>query len=148
MKPAQEHPGIELIVHEGGSRDLQRQLSEGALDFALVVDARFNAGGHVSGLVLEKLARRRLGWDVPRRGAPISYPDEAPAGPLVLLTNRKHLALQDLLAETVVVQEELDPISAARLAMATYWIEVGQAAGLELIVIERPSYESSRTSSS
>jgi len=38
--------------------------------------------------------------------------------PLVLLTNRKHLALQDLLAETVVVQEELDPISAARLAMA------------------------------
>lgn len=54
---------------------------------ALVVDARFNAGGHVSGLVLEKLARRRLGWDVPRRGAPNSYPDEAPAGPLVLLTN-------------------------------------------------------------
>jgi DNA-binding transcriptional LysR family regulator len=36
----QEHPAIELIVHEGGSRDLQRQLSEGALDFALVVDAR------------------------------------------------------------------------------------------------------------
>jgi DNA-binding transcriptional LysR family regulator len=36
----QEHPDIELVVHEGGSRDLQRQLSEGALDFALVVDAR------------------------------------------------------------------------------------------------------------
>jgi DNA-binding transcriptional LysR family regulator len=36
----QEHPGIELIVHEGGSRDLQQQLSEGAMDFALVVDAR------------------------------------------------------------------------------------------------------------
>jgi tricorn protease len=54
---------------------------------ALVVDARYNAGGHVSGLMLEKLARRRLGWDVPRRGAPVSYPDEAPAGPLVLLTN-------------------------------------------------------------
>jgi DNA-binding transcriptional LysR family regulator len=35
-----DHPAIELIVHEGGSRDLQRQLSEGALDFALVVDAR------------------------------------------------------------------------------------------------------------
>jgi DNA-binding transcriptional LysR family regulator len=35
-----EHPAIELIVHEGGSRDLQRQLAEGALDFALVVDAR------------------------------------------------------------------------------------------------------------
>ncbi|HXW80389.1 MAG TPA: PDZ domain-containing protein [Acidimicrobiales bacterium] len=54
---------------------------------ALVVDARFNGGGHTSGLVLEKLARRRIGWEMPRRGAPITYPDEAPRGPLVLLTN-------------------------------------------------------------
>jgi DNA-binding transcriptional LysR family regulator len=36
----QDHPAIELIVHESGSRDLQRELTEGALDFALVVDAR------------------------------------------------------------------------------------------------------------
>lgn len=34
------HPGIELVVHEGGSRDLQRRLIEGALDLALVIDAR------------------------------------------------------------------------------------------------------------
>ena len=54
---------------------------------ALVIDARFNEGGHVSGLVLEKLARRRIGWDVPRRGAPVPYPEEAPVGPLVLVTN-------------------------------------------------------------
>jgi tricorn protease len=54
---------------------------------ALIVDVRFNGGGHVSGLVLEKLARRRLGWDVPRRGAPISYPEETPRGPLVAITN-------------------------------------------------------------
>lgn len=54
---------------------------------ALLVDVRFNGGGHVSGLVLEKLARRRIGWDVPRRGAPVPYPEEAPLGPLVLLTN-------------------------------------------------------------
>ena len=54
---------------------------------ALVVDVRFNGGGHVSGLILEKLARRRIGWDVPRRGAPVSYPEEAPAGPIVAITN-------------------------------------------------------------
>jgi tricorn protease len=54
---------------------------------ALVVDARFNGGGHTSGLVLEKLARRRIAWELPRRGAPIPYPDEAPRGPLVLVTN-------------------------------------------------------------
>lgn len=53
----------------------------------LVVDVRFNGGGHVSGLILEKLARRRIGWDVPRRGAPLPYPEEAPAGPLVCVTN-------------------------------------------------------------
>jgi DNA-binding transcriptional LysR family regulator len=35
-----DHPGIEMVVHEGGSRDLQRELAEGALDLALVVDAR------------------------------------------------------------------------------------------------------------
>ena len=54
---------------------------------ALVVDVRFNGGGHVSGLILEKLARRRIGWDVPRRGAPVSYPEDAPAGPMVAITN-------------------------------------------------------------
>lgn len=37
-----EHPGIELLVHEGGSRDLQTLLSEGALDLALVIDARLS----------------------------------------------------------------------------------------------------------
>lgn len=36
----QDHPGIELAIQEGGSRDLQRGLAEGALDFALVVDTR------------------------------------------------------------------------------------------------------------
>jgi DNA-binding transcriptional LysR family regulator len=34
------HPGIEMVVQEGGSRDLQRDLGEGTLDLALVVDAR------------------------------------------------------------------------------------------------------------
>ncbi|MGF7235745.1 MAG: LysR family transcriptional regulator [Frankia sp.] len=36
------HPGIDMVVHEGGSRDLQRDLAEGALDLALVVDARLD----------------------------------------------------------------------------------------------------------
>jgi DNA-binding transcriptional LysR family regulator len=34
------HPGVDIVVHESGSRDLQRDLAEGALDLALVVDAR------------------------------------------------------------------------------------------------------------
>jgi tricorn protease len=54
---------------------------------ALLVDVRYNGGGHVSGLLLEKLARRRLGYDFPRWGVPEPYPQESPRGPLVALTN-------------------------------------------------------------
>jgi tricorn protease len=54
---------------------------------ALVVDVRFNRGGHVSAMLLERLARRRLGYDFPRWGVPTPYPEEAPRGPLVAVTN-------------------------------------------------------------
>ena len=54
---------------------------------ALVIDVRFNGGGHVSQLLLEKLARRRLGYDIQRWGRPSPYPGDSPAGPLVALTN-------------------------------------------------------------
>jgi tricorn protease len=55
----------------------------------LVVDVRYNGGGNVSALLLEKLARRRLGFDVQRWGQPIPYPQDSPAGPLVALTNEQ-----------------------------------------------------------
>ena len=54
---------------------------------ALIVDVRFNGGGHVSGLLLQKLARRRLGYDFPRWGTPVPYPEESPRGPIVAITN-------------------------------------------------------------
>lgn len=54
---------------------------------ALLVDVRYNGGGHVSPLLLEKLARRRIGYDFPRWGQPVPYPEESPRGPLVALTN-------------------------------------------------------------
>ncbi len=54
----------------------------------LVVDVRFNGGGHVSALILEKLARRRLGYDTSRWGqVPVPYPPESVLGPMVALTN-------------------------------------------------------------
>jgi tricorn protease len=56
---------------------------------AMIVDVRFNGGGHVSGLLLQKLARRRMGYDFPRWGAPEPYPAESPSGPLVALTNEQ-----------------------------------------------------------
>ena len=54
---------------------------------ALIVDVRYNRGGHVSQLLLEKVARRRLGYAHSRWTRPGTYPEEAVAGPVVTLTN-------------------------------------------------------------
>jgi tricorn protease len=54
---------------------------------ALIVDVRYNGGGHVSPLILEKLGRRRLGYDFARWTAPEPYFPESPRGPLVAITN-------------------------------------------------------------
>lgn len=53
----------------------------------LIIDVRFNGGGHVSQLLLEKLARRRLGYDVSRWKEPLPYPAESVMGPLAAITN-------------------------------------------------------------
>ncbi len=54
---------------------------------ALLIDVRWNGGGNVSGLLLEKLARKRLGYDFSRWGQPEPYPAESPRGPMVALTD-------------------------------------------------------------
>jgi len=54
---------------------------------ALIVDVRYNRGGHVSQLLLEKIARKRIGYNLSRWSTPQSYPEEAVAGPVVALTN-------------------------------------------------------------
>ncbi|MGL4824720.1 MAG: S41 family peptidase [Alphaproteobacteria bacterium] len=53
----------------------------------LIVDVRFNRGGVISGLLLEKLARKRLGFDQTRWIGKVFYPLESPAGPMVALCN-------------------------------------------------------------
>jgi tricorn protease len=55
----------------------------------LIVDVRYNGGGHVSQLLLEKLARRHIGYDVPRWGQPVPYPVESVTGPMVALSNEQ-----------------------------------------------------------
>jgi tricorn protease len=54
----------------------------------LIVDVRFNAGGFVSQMIIEKLARDRVGYVVTRWSSVArSYPSDSPAGPLVCITN-------------------------------------------------------------
>jgi tricorn protease len=54
---------------------------------ALVIDVRYNGGGHVSQLLLEKLARKRIAFCQSRWLGVFPYPDASPAGPLVAVTN-------------------------------------------------------------
>ena len=54
----------------------------------LVVDVRFNGGGHVSSLILQKLALKRFGLDKTRwHEANLCYPANAPKGCMVGLCN-------------------------------------------------------------
>ncbi|MBF0500055.1 MAG: PDZ domain-containing protein [Candidatus Riflebacteria bacterium] len=54
----------------------------------LIVDVRFNGGGHVSQLILEKLARRRIAYTQSRWFGVEPYPGDSVAGPIVALTNQ------------------------------------------------------------
>jgi tricorn protease len=64
-------------------RDLRAEMGRDAL----VVDVRGNRGGHTSQLIVEKLARRIIGWASPRWLRPYSYPQEAPRGPIVAIAD-------------------------------------------------------------
>jgi tricorn protease len=64
-------------------RDMRTELSREGLVF----DLRGNGGGHTSQLVIEKLNRKVIGWELSRRSEPMSYPSDAPRGPMVAITD-------------------------------------------------------------
>jgi len=70
-----------------GWAQLHRDLSRETARDGLVLDVRGNSGGHTSQLVVEKLARRVIGWDAPRHRQPTTYPADAPRGPVVALAD-------------------------------------------------------------
>lgn len=63
------------LLEQGGERE------------GLIVDVRFNGGGNVSGLLLEKLARRPLAHIEHRYSRANTYPYNAYVGPMVAITN-------------------------------------------------------------
>ncbi|MGI5338430.1 S41 family peptidase [Streptomyces sp. CA-181903] len=65
------------------NRDLRMEMSRPAL----IVDVRGNAGGNISELVVEKLTRTIIGWDVTRGAKPVSYASNAPRGPVVAIAD-------------------------------------------------------------
>lgn len=53
----------------------------------LIVDVRWNSGGHISPDILDWLTRERIGASVHRRGLPDPLPYLSPRGPMVALVN-------------------------------------------------------------
>ncbi len=70
-----------------GWADFHRDLRTEMLRDALIVDVRGNTGGHTSALVVEKLARKVIAWNVPGGMRPGTYPEDAPRGPVVAVTD-------------------------------------------------------------
>jgi tricorn protease len=70
-----------------GWADFHRDLRAEMLRDALIVDVRGNTGGHTSQLVVEKLARKVIAWDVPSGEMPSTYPEDAPRGPVVAIAD-------------------------------------------------------------
>ncbi|MGW7542258.1 S41 family peptidase [Streptomyces sp. NPDC054770] len=79
------------------NRDLRMEVSRPAL----IVDVRGNAGGHISELVVEKLTRTILGWDLTRDAQPVSYASNAPRGPIVALTDEATSSDGDMIAAAI-----------------------------------------------
>ena len=77
---------IPNMVGEGWA-DFHRDLHTEMRFDALVMDVRGNGGGHISELVLEKLARRVIGWDEGRWIQPVSYPQDGRRGPVVTVAD-------------------------------------------------------------
>jgi tricorn protease len=64
-------------------RDLRTEMGRDGLIF----DVRGNSGGHISQLVVEKLARRVIAWGTGRWLQPETWPLEARRGPMVTLAD-------------------------------------------------------------
>ena len=70
-----------------GYAEFHRYYFAEAQKSGLIIDLRYNQGGSVSPLILEKLARQRLGYDVNRWSKPVPFPIDSVAGPMVAIAD-------------------------------------------------------------
>lgn len=70
-----------------GFAEFHRYYPQESYRDGVIVDVRYNGGGHVSQLLLEKLARKRLSYTVSHHLHPIGEPMYAVDGPLIAVTN-------------------------------------------------------------
>ena len=96
-----------------GFAEFTRQYPIESKKDALIVDVRYNGGGSVSQLLLEKLAKRRMGYDKPRRGEIEPYPAYSVNGPMVALSDENAGSDGDIFTHTFKLMN-LGPVVGAR----------------------------------
>jgi tricorn protease len=72
-----------------GWAQLHRDLRVEMARDGVILDLRDNGGGHTSQLVVEKFAKRIVGWVRSRGYEPESYPLDSPRGPLVTVVDEQ-----------------------------------------------------------
>lgn len=71
-----------------GWAEFHRLIDEACAKEAVIVDVRYNGGGHTSALVLERLTRKVIGWTIGRHFREAqAYPFQGMRGPVVFVTN-------------------------------------------------------------
>ena len=126
------------MVSEGWA-DFHRDLRSEMLKDGLILDVRGNRGGHTSQLVIEKLARRIIGWDVPKGLQPVSYPEDAPRGPIVALSDEWAGSDGDIVTAAIKARN-LAPVVGARTWGGVIGIDVPLHELVEGTQISVPRY--------
>lgn len=71
-----------------GWAEFHRLIGQATRSEGVIVDVRFNGGGHTSELIIERLMRRVIGWGFGRHfDEALPYPSQGMRGPVVLVTN-------------------------------------------------------------
>lgn len=84
-----------------GWAEFHRDISDAMAHEGLVLDVRANSGGHTSQLIIERLSRRIAGWEVGRGIQPVSYPADAPRGPVVAVTDEHAGSDGDIVCQAI-----------------------------------------------
>ncbi len=84
-----------------GWSDFHRDLRTELRHEGLIIDVRANRGGYTSQLVVEKLARKIIGWDLARNAQSVSYPEEAPRGPVVAVADEQSASDGDIVTKAI-----------------------------------------------
>lgn len=72
-----------------GWAQIHRDIEDATAAEGLIVDVRFNRGGHTSQLVIERLSRKVLGWTTARNLSQAGdYPAQSTRGPVVFVANQ------------------------------------------------------------